>query len=246
MANKAKSPRAKARKARNPIVWLAMGAVGVVGAVWGLANTPLLHPQHLDALRKEHAALFARAEVVALPSVPVTLKLGGDEKTSSINGYFHYGNIAAEAGDSGAPAPAVRWAVPQGRPWPDVLGASRRGNALRPTPPLICELTFPPEGRGAVRRFSIHADVSYPQWTAMGKSEVVRRRISEQHTVYLPTDPVEVAAVAEYERHVAAQEHYRKAGNWGAGGGLMSLLLAWGGISKYVEGRRPRRAAAKK
>lgn len=248
MAGKAKAKAARsanARRTQRPWVGLLVGLVGVVGVVWGFANTPMFHPQHLTALRKQHAELFARADVVTLPSVPYTIRLGPKEKMASIRGYFHFGNITAEAGDASGPAPSVRWAVPQGQKWPDNLALGQRGSGLRPVPPMICELTFPPEGQGSVRKFTVQAEVSYPHWASVGKSEVVRKQIAEQHTVYMPIEQAEVDVLADYERHVAKRDHYKKIGSWGSVGGALGLVVAYIGFSGFAEARRGRRSQAK-
>lgn len=246
MASREKAKtKSKARRVQRPWVAPVLVVVGLAGVVWGFANTPMFHPQHLAALRKQHAELFARAEVVTLPSVPYTLRLGGNEKMNSIRGYFHFGNITAEAVDGQGPAPSVRWAVPQGQPWPDAMALGQRGAAQRPVPPMICELTFPPGGEGTVRRFSVQADVSYPHWAGARTPEVIRKQVVEQHTVFMPTDPAEIAVLADYEQHVAKQAYYKKAGNWGSVGGVLGMLVTYVGLSGFVEARRGKRARGK-
>ncbi len=224
------------RKGRGAAVaWLLAGVVGLGAAGWGLSQAPFLHRQHLPEFRRQHAALFAKADIVTLASVPVPFRIAGADSLSGILGYCRLDNITAGADDPGVAAPDIRWAPGHERPWPDTIAYTPRTAVLKNPPPLECILTFPPAGAGVSRAFTIEAEVSVQRWETAGKHVAVSRRLLERHTVYVPTDPAETGVLTEYDRLVAAQARIDNLGSWGVLGGMAGLVLAWSGVSGFLD-----------
>lgn len=227
---------APSRKGRGAaIAWLLAGVVGLGAAGWGLSLAPIFHRQHLPAFHKQHAALFAKADIVTLASTPVTFRISGADSLSGILGYCRFDDITADSGDPAVVAPDIRWAPGRERPWPASIAYTPRTAVLRVPPPLECIVTFPPAGAGAPRTFTIEADVSVPRWATAGKVEVVTRHLVERHTVYIPTDPAETGVLTEFERMSAKQARVDSIGSWGVFGGAVGLILAWSGISGFLD-----------
>jgi hypothetical protein len=224
------------RKSRGiAIAWLLAGVVGLGAAGWGLSLAPIFHRQHLPAFRQQHAALFAKADIVTLASAPVTFRISGVDSLSGILGFCRFDHITAGTEDPAAAAPDIRWAPDRERRWPDNITYTPRTAVLRVPPPLECILTFPPSGAGVPRAFTIEADVSVPRWATAGKLEVVTRRLVERSTVYIPTDPTETGVLTEFERKSAKQARVDSIGSWGVFGGAVGLILAWSGISGFLD-----------
>lgn len=217
------------------IAWLLAGVVGLGAAGWGFTLAPIFHRQHLPAFHKQHAALFAKADIVTLASTPVTFLISGADSLSGILGFCRFDDITASAEDPAVAAPDIRWAPGRERPWPDTISYTPRTAVLRVPPPFECILTFPPSGAGAPRAFTIEADVSVPRWAIAGKVEVVTRHLAERHTVYIPTDPAETGVLTEFERMSAKQARVDSIGSWGVFGGAVGMILAWSGISGFLD-----------
>lgn len=227
---------AASRKGRGAAVaWLLAGVVGLAGAGWGLSLAPVFHRQHLPAFKQRYAALFAKADIVTLASVPVPFRIAGSDSLAGILGHCRFDNITAGADDPAVAAPDIRWAPGLEHPWPEVIPYTPRTAVLKKPPHLDCILTFPPAGAGVPRSFTIEAEVSVPRWETAGKVKVVTRRLVERHTVYVPTDPAETGVLTEYERLSTAQARVDSVGSWGVFGGAVGLLLAWSGISGFLD-----------
>ena len=217
------------------IAWLVLGLAGLGGAAWGLSLAPIFHRQHLPAFRHQHAALFAKADIVTLASVPVPLRITGSDSLSGILGFCRFDNITSVAEDPTVAAPDIRWAPGRERRWPDVITYNPRTAVLRVPPPLECILTFPPAGAGKPRAFTIEAEVSVPRWANAGKFVVITRKLAERHTVYVPTDPTETGVLTEYERLTTAQLRATRMGSWGVFGGVAGLIVAYSGLSGFLD-----------
>ncbi len=215
--------------------WLVAGVAGLGGAGWGLAQAPFFHRQDLPAFRRQHRDLFAKADIVTLASVPVPFRIAGHDSLAGILGYCRFDNITAGVEDQGVAAPDIRWAPGHERQWPATITYSPRTAVLREPPPLECILTFPPAGAGVPRAFTIEAEVSVLRWVDTGRHEVVSRRLLERHTVYVPTDPAETGVLTEYDRLTAAQARAESMGGWGVFGGMAGLVLAWSGVSGFLD-----------